>query len=131
MSDSLYEEITQDIKVCVVPEPLEESSDPGSNVFSFAYTVVLENMGADTVQLIERHWIINSGGEQIGEVVGPGVVGEQPFLAPGQTFKYTSGAVIHDPVGNMKGTYTFKRPNGNFFEVMIPRFDLVFDEVLH
>ena len=101
-----------------------EESDPAEGRYSFAYTISIENHSDATVQLMERHWIIESADEQIDEVVGPGVVGVQPVLEPGKHFEYTSSAVIRDPIGSMKGTYVFRRSSGGFFVVQIPRFKL-------
>jgi len=127
----VYCEITENIKVSVVTEPVFESSDALRNIYAFSYTITIENLGTDAAQLIERHWIIKSNDVQIAEVVGPGVVGEQPIIGPSGLFRYTSGAVIQDPVGSMEGTYTFRSVKGRFFDVMIPRFDLVFPIVIH
>ncbi|MBX7143959.1 MAG: Co2+/Mg2+ efflux protein ApaG [Oligoflexia bacterium] len=126
-----YSDVTRGIKVSVRPEHVEENSDPEAEVFSFSYTVRIENLSAETVQLLERHWIILSNGIRIAEVVGPGVVGVQPVLAPGERYQYTSSAVIQDPVGSMEGSYTFKSLSGKFFEVKIPKFDLVYPVILH
>ena len=119
-----FSETTQNITVSVVPSPIMEESDPTEGRYSFAYTVSIENKSDATVQLMERHWIIESADEQINEVVGPGVVGVQPVLQPGNHFEYTSSAVIRDPIGSMKGTYVFRRSTGGFFVVQIPRFKL-------
>lgn len=127
----MYSSTTGDIKVSVSPQHLVENSDPDGNVFAFSYTIRIENLGPDTVQLLERHWIIMSGDYQLAEVVGPGVVGEQPVLAAGETFEYTSGAVIHDPLGSMHGSYTFRSIAGRFFDVTIPKFDLFYPMVVH
>lgn len=105
---------------------IEEETQPREGVFVFAYTIRIENLSDQTVQLLERHWVIESADEKIGDVVGPGVVGVQPILEPGQHFEYTSSTVIKDPVGSMKGTYIFSRKEGGFFTVQIPRFSLVY-----
>lgn len=123
---STYTETTAAITVTVEPTPLLEESNPERGNFIFAYTVTIENGSHDTVQLMERHWLIESAGEQIGEVVGPGVVGLQPVLEAGQRFQYTSSTVIRDPIGAMKGSYVFKRFSGGFFTVQIPRFRLLY-----
>jgi ApaG protein len=117
---------TQSIVVSVNPAPIEEETRPDDGVFAFSYTVRIENRSEQTVQLLERHWLIESAGEQIGEVVGPGVVGLQPILEPGQHFEYTSSTVIKDPVGSMRGSYILSRQGGGFFTVKIPRFSLVY-----
>jgi ApaG protein len=88
--------------------------------------VAIENQSGDTVQLLERHWIIESAGEQTGEVNGAGVVGVQPVLRPGERFEYTSSTVIKDPIGAMQGSYLFKRGEADFVTVQIPRFKLLY-----
>lgn len=103
-----------------------DDSRPSESVFTFAYTVRIENNSDSTVQLLERHWIIESADTQIGEVTGPGVVGVQPILEPGKTFEYTSSTVINDPIGSMRGSYIFSKKNSGFFVVQIPRFRLLF-----
>ena len=128
---SVYSKITKSIRISVVPDHIEENSDPRNDVFAFSYSITVENLSDKTVQLLERHWVIMSAGVQIAEVVGPGVVGAQPVLEPGQAFEYTSGAVIHDPIGSMHGSYTFKNETGQYFEVDIPRFDLSYPVLLH
>lgn len=127
----MYSEVTGNIKVSVLPAHIAQNSDPVGNVFAFSYTIKIENLGKDRVQLLERHWIIKSGDEQIAEVVGPGVVGVQPVLESGQEFEYTSGAVIHDPIGSMHGSYTFRADTGDYFQVTIPQFDLLYPMIIH
>lgn len=126
-----YSSVTRNVRVSVAPAPLEEQSSPDENQYAFSYTITLENLGESTVQLLERHWLVFSAGKQSSEVVGPGVVGVQPILEQGQTFQYTSGAVIRDPIGSMRGSYTFRNENGEFFQVDIPEFDLVYPLVIH
>ncbi|RMG41626.1 MAG: Co2+/Mg2+ efflux protein ApaG [Candidatus Dadabacteria bacterium] len=120
-----YVQKTRDISVSVTPQFIESESDPLENVYVFAYHVVLENTGDQTVQLLNRHWIVMSGGIQIADVKGEGVIGEQPVLEPGDTHQYTSWTVIRDPFGSMYGTYTFRSARGEFFDVKIPRFNLI------
>ena len=129
--DAIYVETTDTFRVSVVCQPILSNSDPGSGVFSFAYTITIENFGAEAAQLLERHWIIKSNELQIAEVVGPGVVGEQPVIQPGASYTYTSGAVIQDPAGSMEGSYTFRSNKGAFFDVSIPRFELLYPVVIH
>ena len=131
MDQSKYTETTEGLKVSVIPQIIDEESSPGEGAFTFAYTITIENNSQKIVQLMERHWIIRSAEIQIGEVVGPGVVGVQPTLAPGESFTYTSSAVIHDPIGSMEGEYTFKDEKGDFFAVKIPRFGLVYEEMMN
>jgi ApaG protein len=123
---STFTETTASITVTVEPAPILEESRPTEGVFVFAYTVVIENRSGDTVQLLERHWIIESAGEQTGEVNGAGVVGVQPILKPGERFEYTSSTVIDDPIGAMMGSYLLKRRDGDLFTVQIPRFKLLY-----
>ena len=127
----VYTLTTRGVCISVVPSPLPDNSDTTNDVYAFSYTITIDNLGARVVQLLERHWIILSGGEQIAEVVGPGVVGAQPVLEPGQTFEYTSGAVIHDPIGSMHGTYKFRDEDGETFNVTIPKFELMYPVLLH
>lgn len=126
-----YVATTDDVRVSVVPEYIEENSDVQSDSYAFAYTITIENLGSETVQLLERHWIVMSAGTQIAEVNGPGVVGVQPVLKKGERFEYTSGAIIHDPTGSMHGAYTFRREDGSLFNVQIPKFDLVYPMIIH
>lgn len=105
---------------------IEEQSDPQNNQYAFSYTVTITNSSAQSVQLLERHWIVLSAERQIAEVVGPGVVGLQPVIEPGEQFSYTSGTVIEDPVGSMYGTYTFRSSAGSVFQADIPKFDLLY-----
>ena len=126
-----FTETTARITVSVEPTPIETESRPTENAYVFAYSVHIENHLEETVQLMERHWLIESAGEQIGEVVGPGVIGVQPTLKPGERFDYTSSTVIRDPVGSMKGSYVFKRVSGGLFVVQIPRFKLLFPTMFH
>lgn len=123
---STFTETTADIVVSVEPFPIVEECRPDEAAFVFAYTVTIQNNSSDTVQLMERHWLIESAGEQTGEVTGPGVVGVQPTLSPGERFEYTSSTVIRDPIGAMRGSYIFKRQSGGFFNVHIPRFKLYY-----
>ena len=128
---SAFTETTASITVTVEPSLIDNESRPQEGVFTFAYTVNSENNSGDTVQLLERHWIIESAGEQTGEVTGPGVVGQQPVLQPGESFQYTSSTVIRDPIGSMRGTYIFRRKEGGVFTVQIPRFNLFYPTLLN
>jgi ApaG protein len=126
-----FSSTTAGIEVIARPEPLPNESNPKQGVYSFAYTITIKNCSDRVAQLVERHWIIKSAEIQIGEVLGPGVVGLQPTLRPGEEFHYTSGCVINDPVGSMEGIYTFRYESGETFEVTIPRFTLCYAEVIH
>jgi len=128
---STFTETTSNITVAVEPHPIIEESNPLENSFVFAYSIRIQNSSDSWVQLLERHWLIESAGEQINEVQGSGVVGVQPILDPGKSFEYTSSTVIKDPVGAMWGSYIFKRGSGGFFTVQIPRFLLVYPVLLN
>ncbi|MGF1561394.1 MAG: Co2+/Mg2+ efflux protein ApaG [Geminicoccaceae bacterium] len=121
----MYEQITDGIRVAVEPFYLEEQSEPSEDRFVFGYRVMIENVGNGTVRLIGRHWqIIDAVGRQM-EVHGDGVVGEQPILAPGESFEYTSGAPLAAPSGIMHGTYHMRREDSAvLFDVAIPAFSL-------
>lgn len=120
----MYEAETEGVCVQVTPQFLEDQSDIGQNRFVWAYTVRIENRGADTVQLINRYWRITDARGMTQEVRGPGVVGEQPVLRPGESFEYTSGAPLSTPSGIMVGQYEMARPGGSHFDAAIPAFSL-------
>jgi ApaG protein len=126
-----YTASTRDIRISVVPQFLPEQSDVVQKLYGFSYTIIIENFGQEPVQLLRRHWYVYSGEELLTEVEGEGVVGETPALEPGESFQYTSGTMIHDPIGMMKGSYTFRTQQGTKFLVNIPSFDLVCREELH
>ena len=116
---------TNGIIVSALPTYLPERSEPENAVFAHSYRIQIENSGAVTAQLINRHWRVVSGGKQIADVKGEGVIGEQPVLQPGETFEYESWTVVKDPIGSMVGTYTFVTEKGDFFDVEIPEFPLI------
>jgi ApaG protein len=120
-----------DFSVTVTPQYLPEQSEPEDHQFVFAYTVRITNNGQYAAQLISRHWIITDGRQQTQEVRGLGVVGQQPLLAPGETFEYTSGCPLPTPVGTMRGTYHCVGENGVPFEVPIAEFVLAMPRTLH
>lgn len=116
--------VTEGVRVTVESTYLEEHSAPEHNRYAFAYFVTISNESAPRVQLRRRHWIITDGNGKVEEVEGPGVVGEQPVLDPGDTHRYTSGAVITTPVGTMEGSYEMHDGEGRVFLAKIPRFSL-------
>ena len=120
----MYEEITEKIKITVKPEFLDEHSDPDEKRFIWAYHVKIENCGDDTVKLVSRSWTITDAMGRVQEVNGSGVVGENPTLAPGGSFEYTSGTPLNTPSGFMMGSYKMKKNNGSFFKAQIPAFSL-------
>lgn len=101
-----------------------EQSSPRARRYVFAYTVKIANEGDRPAQLRSRHWIIRDGDGRVEEVRGPGVVGQQPLLAPGEQFEYTSGCVLTTPRGEMQGTYEMHRPDGSVFQATIAPFSL-------
>jgi len=120
----MSEAMTRGIRVEVRPNYLENQSDPRSGLWMFAYHVRILNDSTDTVQLLSRHWIITDATGRVEEVRGPGVVGEQPVLAPGQSFDYTSGCPLPTPMGTMHGTYQMVTQRGERFDAEIAPFTL-------
>ena len=119
-----YEKTTRQISVSVEPFYLDEQSEPSDNHFIWAYRVTIRNDGSAVVQLLNRHWRITDAEGRVQEVKGPGVVGEQPVLSPGESFEYTSGCPLATPSGFMVGTYEMKAENGERFDIDIPAFSL-------
>jgi ApaG protein len=115
---------TEGIKVTVRSVYVPEQSSPRLRRYVFAYTVTIANEGDLPAQLKSRHWIITDGDGRVEEVRGPGVVGQQPYLAPGEHFEYTSGCVLTTPRGEMRGTYQMHRPDGTQFDATIAPFAL-------
>ena len=125
-SDSPYK-----IAVKVDPFYIEDQSAPEENRYVFAYTVNIQNIGEVGAQLLARHWVITDANGKIQEVRGQGVVGEQPYLRPGEGFQYTSGAVLDTAVGTMRGSYEMVGEDGNQFNAEIPIFTLSVPRTLH
>lgn len=121
---SSSEAITNNVRVEVESQYVPNHSQPFEDVWSFHYTVRITNEGEETVQLISRHWIITDGNGKVEEVQGPGVVGEQPVLAPGESFTYTSGCRLQTSCGVMRGTYSMVSEGDNHFDVEIAPFML-------
>lgn len=120
----MYEAITRNIKVAVVPHYIEEQSDPESATYLWAYQVEISNLGDETVQLRDRFWKIADANGLTEEVSGPGVVGKQPVIEPGESFTYTSGCPLTTSSGFMMGQYTMVNEDGDVFDVEIPAFAL-------
>jgi ApaG protein len=118
------EAVTHGIRVEVLSRHASEHSQPGQNTWVFQYTVRITNQGNETVQLISRHWIITDALEHVREVNGPGVIGQQPVLAPGESFQYSSWCPLSTPTGVMSGTYQMVRADGTPFEIAIAPFAL-------
>jgi ApaG protein len=113
---------TQGISVNVQAVYVPEQSAPRARRYVFTYTVRISNQGDVPAQLKSRHWIITDGDGSVEEVRGPGVVGQQPFIGPGDQFEYTSGCVLKTPRGEMRGTYQMHRPDGSTFDATIASF---------
>ncbi len=116
--------ITRGIAVSVEPVYLEARSSPENLQFFWAYRVTIENRGMETVQLLNRHWMITNARGELTEVKGPGVVGEQPVLEPGESHTYSSGAPLDTPSGMMGGSYEMESESGERFHIEIPTFSL-------
>ena len=124
----MYEAITHQVKVTVEPTYDPERSDPDERRYFWRYAIEIVNLGDNPVTLMERHWRITDANGRQQEVRGPGVVGEQPTIAPGKSFKYTSGCPLTTPSGLMVGEYRMVDPTGRIFEVSIPPFSLDFPD---
>lgn len=120
----MYEKTTRSITITVQPFYLDEQSSPDEEHYVWAYKVNIENGGDETVQLLNRHWRITDKLGRLQEVKGPGVIGEQPILEPGETFEYTSGTPLPTPSGIMVGSYEMEGSEGERFDVEIPAFSL-------
>ena len=114
--------VTNGIRVSVEPVFDPNRSDPAHGQWFFLYTVTITNVGNQVAQLMDRHWIIKDETGRIQEVRGPGVVGEQPVLKPGESFEYTSGCPLETATGTMRGSYRFVTPDGNSFDATISEF---------
>lgn len=119
------------IDVEVQPAYIAEQSDPEQKHFVFSYTVTIRNNGTEAARLLTRHWIITDGDGQIQEVKGDGVIGEQPYLQPGEGFQYTSGTFMNTPFGTMQGSYQMITDDGETFDATIPTFRLTVPNTLH
>ncbi len=106
----MSETLTRGVRIIVRPRYVPEQSDPAAGQYLFAYHITIRNEGEDTVQLLSRHWVITNGEGRIEEVRGPGVVGYQPVLKPGEEFQYTSACPLDTPVGTMHGEFQMILP---------------------
>jgi ApaG protein len=121
---STSQALTRGIRIAVVAEYAPDRSQPARQQWFFLYTITITNEGHETVQLMSRHWIITDGKGRIEEVKGPGVIGKQPVLAPGESFTYTSGCPLETQFGLMEGTYQMISKTGEAFDVKIAPFTL-------
>ncbi len=119
-----YTETTNGMQVEVFPEYVPEQSCPERGLFFFSYRVRITNLGPKPTQLMDRHWIIRDGKGIIREVKGPGVVGQQPKIEPGQSFEYSSFCPLPTPTGNMRGSFLMREEEGDSFATKIPLFFL-------
>jgi ApaG protein len=120
----MSEAVTRNVRVHVESEFAPGRSSPAENKWFFLYTIRITNESAETVQLLSRHWIITDAMGEVREVRGPGVVGKQPVLEPGESFEYTSGCDLTTPFGTMRGTYQMVSSEREDFEIEIPAFTL-------
>lgn len=127
----MSEAVTNFIRVEVMSRHSPENSRPLQGEWVFQYTVRITNQGSETVQLLSRHWIITDALDHTEEVKGPGVVGEQPVLAPGQSFRYSSWCPLKTPTGMMRGTYQMVRGGGSRFDIEIAPFALTARYTVH
>ncbi len=126
MNENLYK-----INVEVTPAYIEEQSSPDEDHYVFSYTVTITNDGSVPARLLTRHWIITNAMGEVQEVKGDGVVGEQPYLKPGEGFQYTSGTMMKTPSGSMAGSYQMIADDGFHFDADIPEFYLLAPSTLH
>lgn len=121
---AMYQAISNRFRVTVRPQYLEGQSKPDEDRYVWAYTITIENLGSRPAKLISRHWIITDARGHKQEVTGEGVVGEQPTVAPGESFQYTSGCPLSTPSGMMVGSYHMLGSDGHAFAIDIPAFSL-------
>lgn len=122
---------TARVSVHVQSQYVASQSSPDDERYVFAYTITIRNLGRSSVQLLGRYWLITNGNGRETEVQGEGVVGEQPLIAPGNEFQYTSGAVIETPMGTMQGHYVMVDEQGDTFHIEIPVFRLAIQTHIH
>lgn len=122
---------TPDISITVETEYLDDQSVPGQDRYVFAYTINILNNGSTGVKLISRHWLITDANNKLQEVRGDGVIGQQPHILPGHSYRYTSGAVLETPIGCMEGSYHMVTDDDIGFEAAIPLFSLASRITMH
>ena len=120
-----------DISVMAKTQYISEQSAPDSDRYVFAYTITVTNKGELPAKLLSRHWLITDANCKVQEVRGEGVVGEQPHIMPGESYQYTSAALLETPVGCMQGTYQMRADDGVEFDALIPVFNLSTPNTLH
>ena len=125
------ERTTYALDIDVATRYLDDQSEPEQDRYVFAYTINIRNTGTVPAKLLSRHWVITDANGKVQEVIGEGVVGEQPWLRPGEGFEYTSGAVLETDLGTMEGSYTLLADDGTRFDAPIPAFTLTIPRTLH
>lgn len=120
-----------ELRIGVAANYIDEQSEPEIDRYVFAYTITIENLSHVPAQLLSRHWVITDANGKVQEVSGDGVVGQQPKLKPGETYRYSSGAIIETPVGAMQGSYHLQAEDGIDFDAPIPAFTLAVPGMLH
>ena len=128
---SIEQDHRYQLHVTVKTQYIAAQSNPDENKFVFAYTITITNNGSQAAQLLSRHWIITDANNEIYEVQGEGVVGEQPSIGPDSSFTYTSGTLLATDVGHMQGSYQMLSEDGHLFDVEIPAFCLAPPHTLH
>ncbi|HEY0052458.1 MAG TPA: Co2+/Mg2+ efflux protein ApaG [Caulobacteraceae bacterium] len=121
---TVYEACTDDVVVRATPIYLPSHLNPEEGRWTWAYTIEIENRGVQAVQLLARHWVITDANGRVDQVVGAGVVGEQPVIAPGGAHRYTSGCPLPTPSGSMAGSFQMQWADGERFDAEIPAFSL-------
>ena len=119
------------IAIAISTQYLQQQSDPTRPAYAFAYTITISNLRERAVRLLSRHWIITDQNGKIEEVRGNGVVGQQPTIAPGASYQYSSGSVLPTEIGDMHGSYTMQDADGELFDAPIPLFVLAVPHMLH
>lgn len=119
------------IEIDVETQYIPEQSEPDKDRYVFSYTITIRNEGDIAARLLTRHWVINHANGKVEEVQGEGVIGEQPYLRPGEDFRYTSGTVLETPFGDMSGSYQMLADDGVEFDAEIPAFILSLPNTLH
>ena len=124
-------DLTKTVRITTRAMYLNEQSNPAARRYVFSYTITIENLGSESVQLMTRHWLITDADGRLQEVHGDGVIGEQPVIKPGAAHTYTSGAILETPVGTMEGRYGMVSAKGTGFDAPIPVFRLAVPGVLN
>jgi ApaG protein len=115
---------THEVRVSVHPQYSPEHSSQDVPLFVYLYTILIENLGLETVQVLSRHWVITDGFNQVENIIGEGIIGQKPVIPPGKSFTYTSSCPLKTPTGSMKGRYQMRAASDKLFDVDIPEFML-------